>query len=324
LNRFYGAMTSLDAIVGALSAEGIDVGSATSADLYSRGLDCHNLGGYPQLEKLAGAVVGVDAPRSDDTVLDVGCGLGGPSRFIADRFGCRVVGVDLLPVRIDAARALAEMTRSADRVDYRVADALALPFGDESFAHVWTMDTSIHVRDKAALFGEIARVLQPGGLLVLHDQMGPLPRAMLPAKRAAPYVAPSLPQLIRIVESAGFRLELWRDTTAAVLEFFHDRRRSQPHSTCPRSLVPTGSRHDGAPRCSRGTSKHWRVRLDVPAFSSLAGDSRQKLITRSYSACAVAASTGVPKLLFLPSKSLSVTPRARPQRPQTDIRTCRA
>ena len=224
LTRFYGAMTSLDAVVGALSAEGIDVGGATSADLYTRGLDCHNLGGYSQLEKIADAVVGVDAPRADDTVLDVGCGLGGPSRFIADRFGCQAVGVDLLPVRIGAARALGEMTRSIDRVDYRVADALALPFEAAGFAQVWMMDTSIHVRNKAALFGEIARVLRPGGLLVLHDQMGPLPRAMLPAKRAAPYVAPSLPQLIRVVESAGFRLELWRDTTAAVLEFFHDRR----------------------------------------------------------------------------------------------------
>ncbi|MEO5838987.1 MAG: hypothetical protein ABIQ73_10645 [Acidimicrobiales bacterium] len=46
MSRFYGAMTSLDAIVGALSIEGIDVGAATSVDLYSRGLDCHNLGGY--------------------------------------------------------------------------------------------------------------------------------------------------------------------------------------------------------------------------------------------------------------------------------------
>jgi len=224
LNRFYGAMTSLDAVFGALSAEGVDVGQVTSADLYTRGLDCHNLGGYPQLEALGVAVASIDSPRADDTVLDVGCGLGGPSRFIADRFGCRVVGVDLLPVRIDAARALADMTRTSDRIDYRVADALALPFETGYFAQVWIMDVSIHVRDKAALFGEIARVLRPGGLLVLHDQMGPLPRAMLPAKRAAPYLAPPLTQLIRVVESSGFRLELWRDTTAAVLEFFHNRR----------------------------------------------------------------------------------------------------
>ena len=217
-------MTSLDAIVGALAGEGLDVGQVTARDLYTRGLDCHNLGGYPQLEAISIAVASIDVPRADDTVLDVGCGLGGPSRFIADHFGCRVVGVDLLAVRIDTARALGDMTHSTDRVDYRVADALALPFEAAGFAQVWTMDTSIHIRDKAALFGEIARVLRPGGLLVLHDQIGPLPRAMLPAKRAAPYVAPSLTQLIRIVESAGFRLELWRDTTPAVLEFFHNRR----------------------------------------------------------------------------------------------------
>ena len=224
LDRFYGAMTSVDAIVGALTAERLDVGDVTAADLYTRGLDCHNLGGYAQLEAIAAAVEAVDAPVAEDTVLDVGCGLGGPSRFIADRFGCRVVGVDLLPVRIDAARALADMIPTTDRVDYRVADASALPFEATGFAQVWMMDVSIHVRDKAALFGEIARVLRPGGLLVLHDQMGPLPRAMSPAKQAAPYVAPSLTQLIRLVEKAGFRLELWRDTTPEVLAFFHNRR----------------------------------------------------------------------------------------------------
>ncbi|HUP74904.1 MAG TPA: methyltransferase domain-containing protein, partial [Acidimicrobiales bacterium] len=169
-------MTSVDTVVSALSVEGLDVGEVTAADLYTRGLDCHNLGGYPQLEALAVAVASIDLPLANDTILDVGCGLGGPSRFIADRFGCLVAGVDLLPVRIDAARALADMTHASDKVDYRVADALALPSEAARFAQVWMMDVSIHIRDKAALFGEIARVLRPGGLLVLHDQLGPLPR----------------------------------------------------------------------------------------------------------------------------------------------------
>jgi SAM-dependent methyltransferase len=224
LDRFYGAMTSLDGIVGALSTEGLGVDELRARDVYTRGLDCHNLGGYPQLERIAAAVAAIDAPRAEDSVLDVGCGLGGPSRFIADRFGCRVTGVDLLPVRIDVARALADMTRTTDRVDFRIADALALPFEDAGHAQVWMMDASIHVRDKPSLFDEIARVLRHDGLLVLHDQMGPLPRAMLPAKRAAPYVAPSLTQLIRVVEKAGFRLELWRDTTREVREYFDQRR----------------------------------------------------------------------------------------------------
>jgi SAM-dependent methyltransferase len=204
-----------------LEAHGVDPDKVTAADLYTRGLDCQNLGGYPNVELIAEAVARVEAPGPDDQVLDVGCGIGGPSRFIADRFGCRVMGVDLVRERTDAARSIAEMTGLADRVEYRAADATALPLEDASFTQLWMMDTSIHVRDKARLFMEIARVLRPGGLLVVHDQMGPLPRAMLPAKRRAPFIAPSLARFMRLVEDAGFRLVLWQDTTQQILEFFY-------------------------------------------------------------------------------------------------------
>jgi ubiquinone/menaquinone biosynthesis C-methylase UbiE len=148
--------------------------------------------------------------------------MGGPGRFVADRFACRVVGVDLVEARIDTARALAEMTRAAERVEYRIADATSLPFGAQSFAQVWTLDVSVHVRDKRALLREIARVLQPGGLLVLHDQMGPLTRAMLPVTRSAPWFAPPLTQLVNRAEQAGLRLLLWQDTTQLVRGFFHE------------------------------------------------------------------------------------------------------
>lgn len=220
LSRFYTEMTSLDAVVRAINAEGLDPARLHAADLYTRGLDCHNLGGFPQVELIAAAVERVGAPGPGDVVLDLGCGMGGPGRFIADRFGCRVVGVDLVEARIGTARALAEMTRCADRVEYRVADATALPFEKGSFSQVWTLDVSVHVRNKRALLGEIARVLKLGGLLVLHDQMGPLTRAMLPVIRRAPWVAPPLTQLVNRVEESGLRLMLWQDTTQLVREFF--------------------------------------------------------------------------------------------------------
>jgi ubiquinone/menaquinone biosynthesis C-methylase UbiE len=227
-------MTSLDGIVTNATEAGLDTATMTAADLYSRGLDCHNLGGFAQLERIAIAAADVAEPSVVDQVLDVGCGLGGPSRFIAERYGCRVVGIDLVQVRIDVARALTEMTRFGDKVEYRLGDALALPFEDETFAQAWILDASIHIRDKVALFAELARVVRPAGVLVLHDQLGPLPAAMRPAKRAAPYVALSLPQMIRVIESAGFRLESWRDTTAHTLEWFHrlrERLASSPPST---------------------------------------------------------------------------------------------
>ena len=224
LSLFYGEMTSVDGVLTAATAAGLDRDNLSAADLYTRGLDLHNLGGYPELESVAAAVAQIAAPTSDDVVLDVGSGLGGPSRFLADRFGCRVTGIDLLPLRVDAATALAQRVNFAGRVDYQLADATALPFEDARFDHVWILDVSIHVRDKRRLFSELARVLRVGGLLAVHEQMGPLPPSMLPVKRRAPYFAPSFKQFIRIVEDAGLRVRLWEDTTELSLAEFHRRR----------------------------------------------------------------------------------------------------
>ena len=224
LSKFYGQMSSLDGILAAASASGLDPERLEARDLYVRSLDCHNLGMFTVLRVLADVATEYGTPRSDEKVLDLGCGLGGPGRFLVDQFGCSVVGVDLLPLRVEIARALTERTGLSDRISYRVADATDLESDAGSFAQVWMLDVSMHIRDKHALFAEIARVLEPGGLLVMHEQTGPLPAAMRPVVRQAPYIAPSLPQLIRYVERAGLRLMTWRDTTHLVLEYFVDMR----------------------------------------------------------------------------------------------------
>jgi ubiquinone/menaquinone biosynthesis C-methylase UbiE len=221
LTKFYGELSpSLDSMLSVLSAAGVDLDHLQASDLYQRDLDCHNLGMHAMLEVLADVAGDYGAPRADDALLDLGCGMGGPGRFLVDRFRCSVVGVDLLPLRVELAQTLTNLTEMGERISYRVADATDLDFEDGSFDHVWMLDVSMHVRDKRALFEEIARVLRPGGLLVMHEQTGPLPRAMMPAMRQAPYIAPSLPQLIRYVEGAGLRMLTWRDTTARVLEYF--------------------------------------------------------------------------------------------------------
>src|SRR5262245_7242702 len=86
------------------------------------------------------------------------------------------------------------------------------------------LDVSIHIANKAALFTELARVVQVDGLLVLHDQMEPLPPAMRPVTRRAPYIAPALPRLLRYVERAGYRVLTWRDTMDMVLTYMQGRR----------------------------------------------------------------------------------------------------
>ena len=220
LTSFYGEMTSLDRVRRSLERDGVDVERLQARDLYERDLDCQNLGASGMLEVIAEAVAEWSAPQPDDHVLDVGCGMGGPGRFLDDRFGCTVTGIDLLPLRVECAEELTKRTGLAERISYRVASATDLPFEEGAFAQVWMLDVGIHVRDKAAMFAEIARVLRPGGLLVMHDQMGPLAKAMEPATRHAPFIAPSLPQLIRYVEAAGLRLMTWQDSTARIVASF--------------------------------------------------------------------------------------------------------
>jgi ubiquinone/menaquinone biosynthesis C-methylase UbiE len=221
LTSFYGRLSpSLEFIQWVLEQAGIDLDDVQPRDLYERDLDCHNLGMHVMVERIADIAAEYGAPEPDATVLDLGCGLGGPGRIVADRFGCRIVGVDLLPLRVELAEALAAMTKMGDRTSYRVADATRLEFDAATLDQVWMLDVSMHIRDKAALFAEIARVLRPGGLLVMHEQTGPLPTEMRPVTRQAPYIAPSLPQLLRYVEGADLRVLTWRDSTSYVLDYF--------------------------------------------------------------------------------------------------------
>jgi cyclopropane fatty-acyl-phospholipid synthase-like methyltransferase len=222
----YGDTTSVPEVLRILGRSGRKSGSVKPADLYTRSLDCQNHGGYEMLRQIAAAAAVYGALRDGMRVLDVGCGVGGPGRFLADRYGCRVIGIDVVPERVKRATALTKLTGLARRVNHRQADATALPFANAAFDQVWMLDAGVHVRDKAALFGQLARVLKPGGLLVLHDQLL-LPPAMRPVRRRVPYFAPTLTQLLRYLENAGFRLLAWQDTTAQTLAYMQQRQKGR-------------------------------------------------------------------------------------------------
>jgi ubiquinone/menaquinone biosynthesis C-methylase UbiE len=244
LAKFYGELSSLDAIMASLSAAGVDADRLTASDLYTRDLDCHNLGMHAMLNLLAAVAGEYGQPSGDDTLLDLGCGLGGPGRFLVDQYGCSVLGVDVLPLRIDIAQILTDKTGMTDRISYHVGDATALDLESRSFAQVWMLDVSMHIRDKRSLFSEIARVLEPGGLLIMHEQTAPIPKAMHPVTRRAPYIAPSLPQLIRYVEEPGLRVLTWRDTTEPVLDYFRGVRAMFPTPPASVSNLRAPHEHD--------------------------------------------------------------------------------
>src|SRR5262245_479109 len=97
-------------------------------------------------------------------VLDLGCGIGGSSRYLAGALGCRVTGVDLTPEYIDVARELTRRCGLDHLIDYRVADALALPFPAAGFDHVYSHNVTMNIGNKRGLAVEVARVLRPGAM----------------------------------------------------------------------------------------------------------------------------------------------------------------
>src|SRR5260370_36270764 len=96
-------------------------------------------------------------------VVDLGCRVGGASRYLAAECGCRGASSALTPNFVEAARILTARCALADRVEIRQANALALPFQDGTFDHVWSYAVSMNIADKAGLGREVARVLKPGG-----------------------------------------------------------------------------------------------------------------------------------------------------------------
>jgi tocopherol O-methyltransferase len=107
---------------------------------------------------------GVGQPAS---ILDVGCGVGGSSLVLAERYGAAVTGITLSPVQRQRACERARQARLDEQVDFMVADAMAMPFEADRFDLVWSLESGEHMPDKRHFLQECLRVLRPGGRLVL-------------------------------------------------------------------------------------------------------------------------------------------------------------
>jgi ubiquinone/menaquinone biosynthesis C-methylase UbiE len=204
-----------EAILAALKAAGKDVDHLTPDDLAP--VDEFHGGQRPATIRLAELVGFTGTER----VLDVGSGLGGPSRYLAWHYGCRVSGVDLTAEFCRVAEMLTEKTGLVDRVDYQQGSALDLPFEDISFDVVWSQNVAMNIADRERLYAEMRRVLKPGGKLALQEvAAGPGGPPHYPVQWAR---TPGISFLYSQeatrarLEATGFHVLVWQDTTAAAL-----------------------------------------------------------------------------------------------------------
>lgn len=201
----------LDRISEGLAGAGKSLDKATTADLAA--VDEFHIRGRKATLELAEGLALSTASR----VLDLGSGLGGPARTLAEAYGCHVTGIDLTPEFCTTATALSAKTGLSDRVEFIQGDATDLPFGEASFDAAMTIHVAMNIAAKDRLYAEARRVLKPGGRFAIYDVMqgegGDILYPVPWARDASISFVATPDEVARLLADAGFRVLERRDST---------------------------------------------------------------------------------------------------------------
>jgi len=157
-------------------------------------------------------------------VLDVGCGLGGASRFAANKYGCRVTGVDLTQEYVETGNTICSWLGLDGKIRLENANATQLPYPAETFERAYMLHVGMNIADKYSLANELYRVTRAGGKVGIYDvmQVGdgelsyPVPWAAEPQGSSVSTIATYRSAL----NDAGFQVVAERDRREFALEFF--------------------------------------------------------------------------------------------------------
>jgi SAM-dependent methyltransferase len=162
-------------IVSALERASKSLDSLTVEDLAP--VDHFHARGFPATVDLADRL----SVEPEDHLLDIGCGVGGPARYFAQRFGCKVSGIDITGPFVEAANKLTALLDMDDQVFIEQGDGERLPYDDGSFDGAYAQHVTMNVADRKRFFAEAWRVLKPGG------------SSRSPSTASAPWAGPTIP-----------------------------------------------------------------------------------------------------------------------------------
>lgn len=217
-SHYRGSGDLSEAIAASLRRAGKDVGGLGTADLAT--VDEFHIRGRKATLEIARLLNLTTA----SSVLDIGSGLGGPARTLAETCGCHVTGIDLTPEFCEAASTLSRWVGLGERTRFQQGDATSLPFGDAAFDAAMTIHVAMNIAAKDRMYAEARRVLKPGARFVVYDVLQgeggdvlyPVPWAREPSisHLATPDTMPSL------LQGAGFRLIETQDSTEESQSWF--------------------------------------------------------------------------------------------------------
>lgn len=153
----------------------------------------------------------------DSHVLDIGCGLGGAARAVAETYQCRVTGIDLSQNLCETATALSEWVDLADKVDFVQGDATDLHFDPASFDAAMTIHAAMNIAAKDAVYADAKQVLKPGHVFAVYDVLqgegGPVVFPVPWARDASISHLATPEEMRKLLTEAGFEVEDEIDST---------------------------------------------------------------------------------------------------------------